>query len=664
MKNYNIITLGPSGAGKTVFLARLFKQLSTPTSEGFFLEVPNHQQSIELSRIYSEIDEPNISWPSGTRGVTQTTFTCCVRNLAFENFPVCQFTYIDYPGSILTDILEDQDKIFDFKQEVSKADAVLVMIDGLKLLKLIQGKDLNNDEKVRQLLLRDLPLMMQLLNFCKRDTPVHFIISKWDLLKNNYKLSERTEHLREKEDNYKLSEITEHLLEQSPEFRNVVINRVKAGCPVRLIPVSSIGLDFATLQPDGSMKKKPKAVPKPFQLEIPIAYVLIDGVKADMKVLKASSEKIPVWDLLKDSFTSLDFLIRQFVLNEQAHRYQKKYLQEVRDRGTALRHLVISFLKHLKDFEERFPEANLGGEVLFPPEPIHNLTKHKKVVCSVGFTSDGKTLFSSSDDRKVLFWDVARGNLQKEIVREKSDWVLANLSQDNKLLFTASADKSIKVWNANTGEPFYKLKEHTEPISGFVVSPNGGTLISSSRDQTVKIWQLQTNSAKVIHRLNEHQGLVYALALAPNGRTLATGGTDKKMLIWELPINDDKFLKFLTLKHPSFIKALAFSPDGQILVSGGGDKTIYVWDTKTWNLKSRLVGHTGAIWSLAISPDNRILASGSNDCTIKIWNLSTGTLKTTLTGHTGIITTLAFSPDNQTLASGSDDKTIKIWRIV
>ncbi|NEO51758.1 MAG: WD40 repeat domain-containing protein [Okeania sp. SIO3B5] len=648
MKNYNIITLGPSGSGKTVFLASFFRQLSTPTSERFFLEVPNHPQRIKLNEIYSKIDDPNKDWPGTTIYVTETIFTCCVTNLALEKFPVCQFTYTDYPGSILTDILEGEYDILDFQQEVSKANAVLVMIDGLKLLKLTQGKDLDN-EAVRQLLLRDLPNMMQLVNLCKRDTPVHFIISKWDLLK----------------DNYKLSEITEFLLEKVDDFKNVVHSRIKAGSPVRLIPVSSIGMDFATLQDDGSMKKKPGAIPKPFQLEIPIAYVLIDGVKTDIKASKASSEKIPVWDLFKNSFPSLDYLIHQFVLNELAHPDKEKYLQEVRDWETALKHLVIIFLKHLKDFEERFPEANLGGEVLFAPEPIHNLTKHEKVVCSVGFTSDGKTLFSSSDDRKVLFWDVARGNLQKKIVQEKSGWVLANLSQDDKLLFTASADKSIKVWDANTGKLLYKpLKEHSEPIDGFVVSPDGSTLISGSRDRTVKVWQLKTNHARVIHSLSEHQGYVYALAVSPNGQTLATAGTDKKMLIWELPIKNDKFLKFLALKHPSFIKALAFSSDGKMLVSGCGDKTIYVWDTKTWNLRYNLEGHTGAIWSLAISPDNHILASGSNDCTIKVWNLSTGTLKTALTGHTGIITTLAFSPDNQTLASGSDDKTIKIWQIV
>ncbi|NET77883.1 WD40 repeat domain-containing protein [Okeania sp. SIO1F9] len=649
IKNYNIITLGPSGAGKTVFLASLFRQLSTPTSERFFLEVSGDKHRKELNDIYLKIIDKDQDWPSGTRDVTRRTFTCRVNNSAIEKFSVCQFTYIDYGGGLLTETkLPNEYDVIHFEEEVPNAHAVLAMIDGLKLLKLMQGKDLDN-EAVRQLLLKDLPNMMQLINKCKRDTSVHFIISKWDLL----------------EGNYNLSEIEECLRFFSPDFKNVVDSRIQAGCPVRLIPVSSIGMDFATLQDDGSMKKKPGAVPKPFQLEIPIAYVLIDGVKTDIKASKASSEKIPVWDLLKNSFPSLDSLIHQFVLNELAHPYQEKSLQEVRDWETALKHLVIIFLKHLKDFEERFPEANLGGEVLFAPEPIHNLTKHEKVVCSVGFTSDGKTLFSSSDDRTVLFWDVARGNLQKKIVQEKSGWVLANISQDNKLLFTASADKSIKVWDANTGQRFIQaLKEHSEPISGFVVSADGGTLISSSRDQTVKIWQLETNGGRVIHSLSEHQGYVYALAVSPNGQTLATAGTDKKMLIWELPIKNDKFLKFLALKHPSFIKALAFSSDGKMLVSGCGDQTIYVWDTKTWNLRYNLEGHTGAIWSLAISADNCTLASGSNDLTIKVWNLSTGTLKTTLTGHTGIITTLAFSSDNQTLASGSDDKTIKIWRIV
>ncbi|NEP76925.1 MAG: hypothetical protein F6K39_01300 [Okeania sp. SIO3B3] len=627
MKNYNIITLGPSGAGKTVFLASLFKQLSIQTDEGFFLEVSNFEQSKKLNEIYSIIIGKDEDWPTGTRDLRQMKFKCYVNNVDLdpENFPVCQFTYIDYGGGLITDTLPGQHDDFGFRENVPNADAVFVMIDGLKLLKLMEREGVQN-ETINDFLGKDLTNMMQLINKRQRK-PVHFIISKWDLL----------------EGNYNLSEITERLQETSREFKNIVSHR-KAHCPVRLIPVSSIGMDFATLQSDGLMKKNPGAIPEPFQLEIPIAYVLIDDAN---KALKSSSEKMTLWDRVKNSFS-----------NGLAHK--------ARDWEKAHNHLVISFLKRLKNFEEEFPEANLGAKSRLALPSIHTLRRHKKVVCSVGFTSDGKTLFSSSDDGTVLFWEVEEGNLQKEIVQEKSGWVIANLSQDNQKLFTASADKSIKVWDANTGKLLYELsKEHSEQISGFVVSPDGGTLISSSRDQTVKVWQLEANGAQVIHHnLSQHQGLVYALAVAPNGQTLVAGGTDRKILIWKLPVNNDQFLRFRALEHRGFIKALSFSSDGKILVSGGGDKTIYVWDTKTWDLRYKLEGHTGAIWSLVISPDKRILASGSDDGEIRVWNLSTETLITTLTGHAGIITTLAFSPDNQTLASGSYDKTIKIWPII
>ncbi|NEN87793.1 MAG: WD40 repeat domain-containing protein [Okeania sp. SIO3H1] len=625
IKNYNIITLGPSGAGKTVFLASLFKKLSTPTKEGFFLEISDNKQRKKLKEIYSKIANTNEEWPIGTRILTRTTFTCYVKDHNLENVEVCKFTYIDYGGGAI--ISDEDDSVNLKKEEVDNADALLVMIDGLKLLKLMEGKDQDN-EVVTQLSMTDLPNMMELLNKANKDIPVYFVISKWDLLKGHYNLSDIIKRLRDK----------------VRELDDIVNLRVNAGCPVRFIPVSSIGLDFATLQSDDSMKKNPGATPELFQLEIPVAYVLIDKVTGGNKAIKSSSEKITRWGV-KNPFS-----------NGRA--------DEVEDWETANNHLVISFLKRLKNFEEQFPEANLGTQSHPTLPSIHTFRRHKKVVCSVGFTSDGKTLFSSNDDGTVLFWEVARRNLQKEIVREKPGWVVAHLSQDDQKLFTASAYQSIKVWDAHTGKLFYELsKEHSEQISGFVVSPDGSKLISSSRDQTVKIWQLETNGARVMRTLSEHQGLVYTLAVTPNWDTLATGGTDKKILIWELPINNDKFL---TLKHPnpSFIKALAFSSDGKMLVSGGDDQTICVWDKETWNLKFSLRGHTGAIWSLAISPDNRFLASGSDDGEIKVWNLSTGTLITTLTEHTDMITTLAFSPDNQILASGSDDKTIKIWPII
>jgi WD40 repeat protein len=694
MNNYNILTLGTSGSGKTIFLASLFKQLSTQGEKGFFVEVADSQKSRELNTIYTQIVTGE-KWPAGTRNVTNWTFNCCVKNSELDNYPVCQFTYIDYAGGLLTDVDDDEDITFDFQEEVPKADAILVIIDGFKAYKFMEDKTLSNRD-VLIWLQNDMPNIMQLVDKCKKDTPVHFIISKWDLLANRYKLSE----------------ILNRLQDKVKEFKDVVVSRKNAGCPLRIIPISSIGQEFATPQDDGSMRKNPDVIPIPFQVEIPLICVMIDKVKAYINSLEINKQEVypsvqAKTNLLfsgnvlmdrvktyvqslgvdtdniqaliqtKTNFALFDPLIQSFFNKEAAIILgdKEERLKEVKNDETALNYLVSIFLEHLQKFEKEFPEANLGGEIIFssPKPPVkyarttlssatltQTLIGHQKVVRSLCFTSDSQAIFSASHDKSIRFWQLASGKLQGTI-NETSGFVLANLSKDNQLLFTTSEDKIIKIWDANTGKCLHKWKGHSDLINAFVVSPDGRTFITGSRDKTVKLWQFGTDGGQLIHTLNGHRSFVYALAVSSDWRIAASGGGDKTVFLWEL----DKGKLLYTLdKHLGFIRALAFSSDGNILVSGGFGKTVYVWDWKVRNLCYELEGHTEAIISLAISSDNRILASGSEDCTIKLWDLSTGNLVTTLPGHMGRVTTLAFSLDNQILASGSEDNTIKIWKIV
>jgi len=661
MNNYKIITLGTSGAGKTVFLGSLFKQLSTQGEEGFFLEVADRRKAQKLTDIYTQIVTGE-KWPPGTIFANDWTFTCCVKNFNLDNYPVCQFTYIDYKGGLLTDIGEEDENIMlDFQEEVHKADAVLAIIDGFKIYQFMEDQSLSKED-VLVWLNRDLPSIMQLVDKCNKNTPVHFIISKWDLLEHRYNLSE----------------VRNRLLDKVPEFNDVVCSRKKAGCPIRLIPVSSIGKEFATLQPDGSMKKNPGAIPKPFQVEIPLVCVLIDRVKAYINSLEPDKEYIQESDQFKDNFVFLTRLIQSF-LNKEAElllRDKEERLTEVKNNRTALNYLVGVFLEHLEKFEKDFPDANLGGEILFSsPNPsvtspqttrskaslTRTLIGHQKVVLSVGFTSDSQIIFSSSHDKSIRFWQIASGKL-KGIVNETSGLVLASLSKDGQLLFTTSEDKSIKIWNANTGKRLYNpLKGHSDRINALIVSPDGRTLISGSQDKTVKVWKLETDRGQIIHTLMGHNGFVYTLAVSPDWRIVASGSSDKTVFLWD--IENGKLLYSLD-KHPGFVRALVFSPDGQTLISGGYGNNLYIWDWKVRKLLYSLEGHDGSIMSLAISSDSQIIASGGEDRTIKLWDLSTGTLLDTLTGHNGIVKTLAFSPDNQTLASGSEDNMIKIWQIV
>ena len=67
MKNFNIVTLGASGAGKTVFLASMFKQLAIQDDDlGFFIEVEDPGLSSLLTNLYAKLAFER-KWIEGNR---------------------------------------------------------------------------------------------------------------------------------------------------------------------------------------------------------------------------------------------------------------------------------------------------------------------------------------------------------------------------------------------------------------------------------------------------------------------------------------------------------------------------------------------------------------------------------------------------------------------
>lgn len=357
MKNYKIITIAPSGAGKTVFLASMFKQLSTQGKHQLYLYVEDAKQRSELNNIYTEITTGE-KWPQGTRGdVKEWVFTCRVEDSNLNKYSVCNFTYIDYPGGLITN---PETNDFDFVKGVDGAHAVLAILDGTKLLSLVTNKQSKN---VEIWLNQELAALAQIIQNCG-NIPVHFIISKWDVL----------------HDKYNLQELWGRLLERSSELENVVGLRKNKG--VRLIPVSSIGMEFATLQPDGSMKKNPDKDPKPYLLEVPITYAMTDPLEKELKTkvkelkeeLEENSnnifnklnkifgkiiggandmiEKVPVVNSLSKHLRTLHSII-------QGDDYTV-HLDEVRDQETALNHAIKCFKKIQEDFEQKFPYSDLG----------------------------------------------------------------------------------------------------------------------------------------------------------------------------------------------------------------------------------------------------------------------------------------------------------------
>jgi GTPase SAR1 family protein len=268
MKTYKIITLGASGAGKTVFLSSMFRALSIQGDYTFFLEIEDRTKEKILNAIYTNVITGD-SWPEGTRysEVSEWTFTCRVQTPTLESYTACQFTYFDYAGGRLTDSSEEDPE---FDSIVEQATSVLGLLDGSKIYELMkESKNLLVDTFLN----KDLPNIIKHMR--KSTVPIHFVISKWDLI----------------EDEFSLKQVRERLL-KIPDFQELIRMRNFANSPVRLIPVSSIGSGFAIPQLNGGMKKILGAVPHPFQLEAPLACVLPDGLQARISALHKKQEEI------------------------------------------------------------------------------------------------------------------------------------------------------------------------------------------------------------------------------------------------------------------------------------------------------------------------------------------------------------------------------------
>jgi len=305
--------------------------------------------------------------------VSEWTFTCRVQT---ENLPIysaCRFTYLDYAGGRLTDEMEEED--FEFENKLKDANVLLGLLDGQRLCALMRNEKLGLFWAVN-----DLPNMLSEMQ--KRGKPIHFVISKWDIV----------------EGSFSLEQIGDRLL-QIEEFNNLVKLR-KEKSPVRLIPVSAVGMGFATLQADGSMQKTGE-LPRPFQVEVPLACVLPDMIQTMLRELIEKKQEelskptevkpnLSFWDTLGQLFGSGLKAVQQFLpkkyqfaedilqkliefaeetaqkkqeaalrRTDELRREQAASLKAVADEETALNHVITCFISIKNKLDSTFPQSEI-----------------------------------------------------------------------------------------------------------------------------------------------------------------------------------------------------------------------------------------------------------------------------------------------------------------
>lgn len=255
---YTVVALGPSNAGKTVYLGALWQEFKLRHPRlGFHLSVESRFESDQLEKINQQVASPG-EWPLPTNGMEmpEWVFTCMV-NSPNGSFPALRMRYIDYAGERLTDPQPGSVEQEKLEKTLHEADAFLGLLDGRKILEMMRGN--------AGFLDTDMAHVLKTMQDCAG--PIHFLVTKWDVLEGHYTLKDV--HAR----------LLEHrgfaaLVSSRSEWR--VRNMPVGPGRIRLIPVSSVGRKFAVLGADGMMHKLHGEVPRPLNVDVAFAAVLPD----------------------------------------------------------------------------------------------------------------------------------------------------------------------------------------------------------------------------------------------------------------------------------------------------------------------------------------------------------------------------------------------------
>jgi WD40 repeat protein len=285
---------------------------------------------------------------------------------------------------------------------------------------------------------------------------------------------------------------------------------------------------------------------------------------------------------------------------------------------------------------------------------LHTFSGHSKRVLDVAFSARGEFLASSSQDMKIILWDINSGQAMHTFQMESVDMADIDISTNENMLASGEA-----IWDLESTQEIHTLERGSQ-IPAFVdFSPDGSLLALGRLGEEIKLWDVTSGQAFFIFAEQEEKR-TKRMEFSPDGTLLAAGVIDGTVRLYDT--ESGEIANTLTYRGETDIHDIAFSSDGEFLASGGRVPAVILWDVESGEVV-RTFRVQDTVLSIDFSPDGTILAAtGGAEKAVLLWDVESGELLHSLP-HNDQCMAIAFSNDGRLLAAGCFDNQLYLWGI-